>query len=1050
MEPENRRMVIESKGTVGDHLARVMARPNRLILDFKQTGVDRIPGTIAVADRHIKEIRVGSAESRARIVVDFRDNPVPPFQVTRANNQVTVVFGKGLAAHDSAGTGAPADARAGAQATPSLQPPAGKGPVAALAPASPASTVSPAAESTAGPGSALAGQKPQESKPGATETAKANTGWTVGTWTASAAAPPQASANGQRRVAQSLEFNTPSSTIRDRRAQPETSGDSASGLPTSMASSQGVPDQRGMPREVRPPVTPPPPDPRLLVQEITELQFIQVGHNGRLVVRGGDHLDYRLNNVSPTKVRIDLINAEIPKLHQKPLRTDQFSTSVEMIVPGSQTIFVQLKDAVPLQVEKQKGVLMIDFPPPRFQMTGEQRKAGGGATAPGEGDNAAREAFKKSSEDRRQAIEAIREQEILKNNEVRRKGIESLQKQQEELEKQRTEILKRYRVTPDPQIFQKPVSMDFQGISLKNAFRLLAEQAGINIIVDDKVTGTTTLRLFQVPLGQVLDTILNSHELDREMVGNVMRIGKRKDIEDLKKARKDEYEQRMGEVTSRLKQLAEEMRAKTDESQAALKELEKTTTQQVEEVKEEVKFEDVGEAGCIKIGNKDVCFQFVNIRLVYVDPGRVIPVLKCMFNLDCPGDQQSQTSGRGGGDLGILGAPAAVAQSSAQMGLLGPAQQLAANNTALAAGALAQGAAQEGGAVGGGGGPTVAGGAPGSNLAQGAGVALQGRTGRAVATGSYDQDLEKIIAYSVLAPDNKNRSIYIKDTPERISAMKKVIYQLDVPEGQVTIEGRLVEASKSWSRALGVLWGGRNNQNGPLHDNRTSYWGFAGLQGGATANTPTGESTNGNNIPSSFAVNFPAALAGATNPINAIGVQFGLLATQYITELDYRIQIGEATGQTKTVSRPKVTVLNKQAASIKNGKQIPYVVTGPAGTQTQLISADLLLDVVPEIFADGRIRMRIKFTNNEPDQSFTPPAITTREAQTIMDVKDGQTAVIGGIVKTSDGYSRQGWPGLMNVPVINWFFSNKSVSDNLTEILVFITPIIVKRPPPAS
>jgi len=118
-----------------------------------------------------------------------------------------------------------------------------------------------------------------------------------------------------------------------------------------------------MVREVRPPVTPPTPDPRLVVQEVTELKFIQVGHNARLVVRAGDHLDYRMTRVSPTKVRLDLVNAEIPKAHQKPLKTDEFSTSVEMIVPGSQTIFIQLKDAVPYQVQKKKGVLMVDFPP---------------------------------------------------------------------------------------------------------------------------------------------------------------------------------------------------------------------------------------------------------------------------------------------------------------------------------------------------------------------------------------------------------------------------------------------------------------------------------------------------------------------------------------------------------------------------------------------------------------------------------------------------------------------------------------------------------------
>ena len=135
----------------------------------------------------------------------------------------------------------------------------------------------------------------------------------------------------------------------------------------------------------------------------------------------------------------------------------------------------------------------------------------------------------------------MKEEEVRKENETRRRNIESLQKQQEELQKQRTEILKRYQVGSDPEIFNKPVTMDFQGISLRNAFRLLAEQAGINIIVGNEVTGTTTVRLFQVPLGQVIDTILNTHNLDREMMGNVMRVGSKTEMKKYKEEKLKEY-----------------------------------------------------------------------------------------------------------------------------------------------------------------------------------------------------------------------------------------------------------------------------------------------------------------------------------------------------------------------------------------------------------------------------------------------------------------------------------------------------------------------------
>ncbi len=199
-------------------------------------------------------------------------------------------------------------------------------------------------------------------------------------------------------------------------------------------------------------------------------------------------------------------------------------------------------------------------------------------------------------------------------------------------------------------------------------------------------------------------------------------------------------------------------------------------------------------------------------------------------------------------------------------------------------------------------------------------------------------------------------------------------------------------------------------------------------------------------------MNLPGAVTGMDNLVG-LGMQFGLWMSQTITELDTRIQMGEHTGDAKTISRPKVTVLNKQKANIKKGTKIPYASVGAAGTQVQFINADLGLDVTPEIFADGRIRMNIKITNNAPDFANTTdagPPINTREANTMMTVKDGETAVIGGILVDDSGSARNGWPGLMNVPILNFLFSNKTTNKSLAELLVFITPVIVKRPPPAS
>ena len=222
-------------------------------------------------------------------------------------------------------------------------------------------------------------------------------------------------------------------------------------------------------------------------------------------------------------------------------------------------------------------------------------------------------------------------------------------------------------MTTDPEIFNKPVTMDFQGISLRNAFRLLAEQAGINIIVGNEVTGTTTVRLFQVPLGQVIDTILNTHDLDREMMGNVMRIGKKAEMQKYKAERLKEYERRIKEVDTRLANIAKEVQKEQDTSEKALKELEKKEAGLDERV-EDTRTEEYGEAGCVSYKDRgeqrEVCFYYATVKLVYANPVDIVNTLDCMFNLQCAGARQrgqeefggpSITTPPGGGVAGSTG-----------------------------------------------------------------------------------------------------------------------------------------------------------------------------------------------------------------------------------------------------------------------------------------------------------------------------------------------------------------------------------------------------------
>lgn len=990
---ETRTVVIATKGTVGKHLARVIGRPNRLIMDFEDTQIGKAPRKLSVDKQDIREIRVGTYKSSARVVMDFQDRPVPAFQVRREKDSIAVVFGGSLAAElDEAKRAASGHA---AKASSPLDPDF------VQASAKPVGTDGKAPATTKGKSIQVSvGKAPSPGGPAAANPA-------LGTLR-----PASAPAPGSMKMAQGLDRPVPSPPLRESDVRPD--GSALSGGHSDKSPGGGA----RMVHEVRPPVTPPTPDPRLVVQEITELKFIQVGHNARLVIMGGDHLDYRMNKISPTKVRIDLINAEIPKVHQKPLRTDLFSTSVEMIIPGSQNIFVQLKDSVPYQVEKKKGVLMVDFPPPRFAMTPDQKAAGK------QTDLAKQQAVGQARESRREAMRIIREEQILKDNEARRRTLDSLQKQQDELQKQRTEILKKQQVTPDPEIFNKPITMDFQGISLKNAFRLLAEQAGINIIVGDEVTGTTTLRLFQVPLGQVIDTVLNTHKLDREMVGNVMRIGKRDEIAKHRTEQSAAFTKLLADIDNRLAGARQEIQKKRDEMTKALSELEQKDSAEVPV--EEVNTEEFGEAGCIDIEGESVCFYYALVKLVYAKPSDVSTTLNCVFNLKCGTAVQATTTEKAREEFMEPYKKQLEEQGRSTYGRTGREMLEAASRTfsekqtAEAQSRMAQEMQQRKVTT------TTAGPAP------------------------MDPKLSQVIANSMLWADDKSRTIFLKDTAERLAQIKKMIYSMDKPAPQVLIESRVVVANKAWGRALGIQWGGQNYQNGPYTGNRFGYW---GITGNGTTPQSVGDIVAGTLPPGipeffgtrrtpGFAVNVPADRSEGL-----LDMQFGFLSGQYLTELESKIQIGENTSQAKTISRPKVQVLDGKAAKITIGRNIAY----PGLFEVTWVKAALELTVKPTIFADGRIEMDVKVTDDAPAAPLNGlTSIDTRAANSVMIVKDGDTAVIGGINRTINSTSRTGWPGLMNVPILNYLFSNKDSSKSGDDLLVFITPTIIKRPPLAS
>lgn len=1016
-DPKGSIVSLQATGHLGRHLARVIGQPNRLVIDFEDTVVGKIPRKIPVKSGDLREMRTGHFKGQARLVLDFGDHPVPTFDIKRKGNNFWVKLAKSASSNNS---------KAQADRKPGSSQPARRVTLAAAKPY--------ASEAKAGSGKPSdprmnAGSRVSSGKrAAATSPNKSLTFPVAGRAAVNSAIKPGAN---PVKMAQAVSL-TPPPRPRTERREP-------SGIPMASATRASRSVGPGMPavRNVRPPVTPPTPDPRLLVQEITELTFTQVGHNSRLIVRGGDHLDYRLTKTSPTKLRVDLINAEIPKRHQKALKTDKFSTSVEMIVPGSQTLFVQLKDAVPYQVQKKKGVLMIDFPPPRFVLTEDQASV---LDQPG---RTVEQSAKEEYEARKEAIVArreasrIRKQTLLSQQaETIEKQIRDLLKRQDDINKERKEIDKKYPlVTPDPEVFNKPVTMKFQGISLKNAFKLLAEQAGINIIIGDGVTGTTTLTLNKVPMGQVIDHLLNTNDLERDIIGNVMWIGSKAKITANKEFRAKQRRILIDEVQKKLAAIKKEREDLEKKREEILKDIAKTEEEEAVGVtapEETTRVETVGTTETIDIDGEPITLLLVQVRLNYRKPAEIIPILDCVFNRKCGKDAAAASGLTGQGSTEADRRSQELRAQGFQPGSPGYEARMATTQRRIQQERRTVAAER------------VASQVTGEQVTE----ALGGE--------AMDQRMQKILAHTIMWGDTKFNLLFIKDLPERIEDMKRLILTLDTPTPQVLIEARLVQADRTWSRGLGVLWGGRNAQMGkvrnasPLVDpgrGDLSY-GLTGASG--NTRTQTGGTATNSDIPSQFFVNLPATVANLGN-LMGVDMTFGLLGTQFLTELDARLQFGEATGRTKIIARPKVQVMDGKSANITNGTQIAYSSVSADGTQTQLVSVNLSLNVTPKIYPDGRIEMTLNVTDNDVGPAVNGVAsIITRTASTNMIVKDGETAVIGGIIRRTDNSSREGWPGLMNMPIINFFFTNKSVDKRVQELLVFITPSIVKRPPSAS
>ena len=295
---------------------------------------------------------------------------------------------------------------------------------------------------------------------------------------------------------------------------------------------------------------------------------------------------------------------------------------------------------------------------------------------------------------------------------------------------------------------------------------------------------------------------------------------------------------------------------------------------------------------------------------------------------------------------------------------------------------------------------------------------------------SLRQNLSPRGTMTVSAASN---ALIISDTESKLEVLRQLLDGVDLEVPQVQIEARIVQADTTYTRSLGVQWGIQNvNHLGAASGTSAFKTGTTGAFGAQV---------------SDFLINLPANPGLPSVP----GAGFSIGKTDGAM-LDVRLSAGELLGLTKVIAAPKITTLDKRDAKIAQGESIPFQTTSLQGTQTTFVDANLELNVTPQITSRDpkeigkQILMKVRATRNAVGARSNPagPSIDRREATTQVLVRDGETMVIGGVFVDTQSNNVAGIPYLSRVPVLGWLFKNKTENVSKQELLIFLTPTIVR------
>ncbi|HEY2993186.1 MAG TPA: secretin N-terminal domain-containing protein [Methylomirabilota bacterium] len=554
--------------------------------------------------------------------------------------------------------------------------------------------------------------------------------------------------------------------------------------------------------------------------------------------------------------------------------------------------------------------------------------------------------------------------------------------------------------TPAPVLQAPPVtngarliSLDFKDADVVNLLRILAAESGRNVVIGEDVKGKMSITLRNVPWDLALDTIMEARGLVKVERDNVLRIVSADQLARERDQRTKLEEAKVKAETEIRTKLAE---AKLKEQEAAARQLaaEQAAAEQAARgpLKEET------------------------IRLSYADPEEIARTLEGILGLQGGSAPAAPTSGPG-----VIPAPP-FSQ------LFGPGQPPQAPPPSPSIDVLAKG-----------------------------------------------------ITIKAHKPTN---SLFIRHYAADLERIKTLIREkLDIPLPQVKIEARMEILARNDLFALGVQWGGGGAAVGDkatlVGRGFTSSPGIIGVQNsnnqlnsggigatglGSLANnnllvgTPAGTLLpvsavnglpNGGNV-----VNLPigSILPGVISAGTA-GIAFGIVGSRL--NLNLALEALRSEGKTRTLARPEIVTVENNKATISLGEEIPYATVSSAGTQIQFKEAVLKLEVTPTVVREGdsnRIKMSVLVENNSRGATVdlgasggSPPAINKRKAETQVLIKEGERLVIGGVTNSESEEAVRKVPLMGDIPLFGWLFKQRGDRNNSTELVVFITPSIVRR-----